>query len=106
MSYVWMIELRQNLALQLEPRVHSARHSSAVYHLDGDLLLELGIGSFGEIYFAHTASTQGAQYPVRSYAISHHLRSMRSAAGLLQTNSPCGRVLLACMKAGPPPVKP
>src|SRR5271155_657778 len=105
MGYVWMIELGQNLALQLEPRVHSARHGSAVHHLDGDLLFELGIGSLGETYLTHAAGTQGTQHPVRSYAISHHFRSMRSAAGLLQTNSPCGRVLLACMKAGPPPVK-
>src|SRR5271157_5238605 len=106
MGDVRMIELGQYLALQLEPRVHSARHGSAVHHLDGDLLFELGIGSLGEIYLAHAAGTQGAQYPVRSYAISHHFRSMRSVAGLLQTNGPCGRVLLACMKAGPPSVQP
>jgi hypothetical protein len=43
-----------------------------VYDLDGDLLFELGIGSLGEIHLPHTAGAQGAQYPVRSYAISHH----------------------------------
>src|SRR5271168_330346 len=104
MGDVRMIELGQYLALQLEPRVHTGRQGSAMHHLDGDALFELGVGSLGEIDFPHTAGTQGAQYPVRPYAISPHFCSMRSAAGLLQTISPCRRALLTCMKAGPPKV--
>jgi len=43
---------------------------------DGDLLLKLGIGALGQVNFAHTAGTQGAQYPIRSYAVSRHFWSM------------------------------
>jgi hypothetical protein len=67
-----MIQLRQNLAFQLQPRVHPSRQGAAMHHLDGHLLFELGVGPLGEVHLPHTAGTQGAQYPVGSYAISHH----------------------------------
>ena len=75
--------------------------STAVYNLDGNLLFELGIGPLSEIHLAHAARTQGAQHPIRSYAISHHIPSMRPDKGQLQSGRSCGGVQVACMKAGP-----
>jgi hypothetical protein len=81
--------------------VHGDRESAAVHHLDGNLLFELSVGPFGKVDLAHPARTQGAQHPVRSYAISHHIQSMHPRKGRLQTYRSCGWVLVACMKAGP-----
>src|SRR5882757_112814 len=72
MGNIRMIELRQDLALQLEPGVHPDGEGSAVHNFDGDLLLELGIGPLSQVNLSHTAGTQGAQYPIRPYAVSHH----------------------------------
>ena len=43
-----------------------------MYHFNGDLLLELGVSALGKINLAHPAGTQGTQYPVGPYSISHH----------------------------------
>ena len=48
-----------------------------MHNFDGNLLFELGIGALGKVNLSHPARTQGAQHPIRSYAISHHFRSMR-----------------------------
>jgi hypothetical protein len=88
MSDVRMIELGQNLAFQLEPRVHPDRQRSPMHDFDRHLLLELRIGAFGQINLAHAAGTQGAQHPIRSYAISHHFWSMHPDQGQLQTTAP------------------
>jgi hypothetical protein len=100
MCNIRMIELRQYLALYLEACVHGDREGAAVHNLDGNLLFELGIRSLGKVDLAHPARTQGAQHPVRSYAISHHFQSMHPDKGYLQTSRSCGGVLDACMKAG------
>ncbi len=81
MRNIRMIELGQYLALQLEARVHGDRKGAAMHDLDGNLLFELGIGSLGKINLAHPAGTQGAQHPVRPYAISHHFWSMHPDEG-------------------------
>jgi hypothetical protein len=83
-----MIELRQDLTLQLEPGVHPDGEGSAVHNFDGDLLLELRIRPFSQVNLSHTAGTQGAQYPIRSYAVSDHFWSMRPGGGDLQTMAP------------------
>ena len=88
MSNIRVIELRQDLALQLEPGVHPDGERSAVHNFDGDLLLELGIGPFSQVNLSHTAGTQGAQYPVRSYAVSDHFCSMHPDKGDPQTMAP------------------
>jgi hypothetical protein len=67
-----MIELRQDLTLDFQPRLDSARDRAAVNHLDRHLMLELGIRTFGEEHFSHTADTQGAQYAVRPDTVSFH----------------------------------
>ena len=74
MRDIRMIELRQNLPLDLKARMHCHRERAAMHHFDGDLLLKLGIGALGQVNLAHPARTQGAQHPVRSYAISDHFR--------------------------------
>ncbi len=56
-----------------------------MHHFDSDLLLELSISSLGKVNLAHPAGTQGAQHPVRSYAISHHFWSMHPKKAGLQT---------------------
>src|SRR5882757_443906 len=88
MSNIRMIELRQDLALQLQPGVHPDGDGSAMHNLDGDLLLELGIGPLSQVNLSHTAGTQGAQYPIRSYAVSDHFCSMHPGKGDLQTTAP------------------
>ena len=72
MRDVRMIELGEDLPLDLEARLHSAAEGAAVHHLDGDLLLEFGVGALGEEDFAHAARTQGAQHAIRPYAIAFH----------------------------------
>jgi hypothetical protein len=47
-----------------------------MHYFNGDLVLKLGIGPLCQVNLAHAAGTQGAQYPIRSYAISHHFWSM------------------------------
>jgi hypothetical protein len=84
---VWMIQLRQDLALNFEPRVDPAGGRAAVHHFNGYLLLEFGIRALGKENLAHTADTQGAQYAIVSYAVSHHFRSMHPGAGEPQTST-------------------
>jgi len=47
MRNVWVIELGQDLAFQLQPRMHSNRKYTALHDFYGNLLLKLGISSFG-----------------------------------------------------------
>jgi hypothetical protein len=102
MRNIRMIELSEYLTLQLQSRMHPDREGPAVYDFDRNLLLELGIGALRQVNLPHTAGTQRAQYPIRSYAVSHHFWSMHPDPYPLQTTwAPCGRVLLECMKAGP-----
>jgi hypothetical protein len=68
--------------------VHRDRERAAVHNLDGYLLFELGISALGKIDLTHPARTQGAKHPIRSYSISHHLKSMRPVAAGLQTAAP------------------
>jgi hypothetical protein len=68
--------------------MHSDRQRSAMDHLDGNLLFELGIRSLGEVHLPHPADTQGAQHTVRPNAISHHFWSMLPRVGSLQTWQP------------------
>jgi hypothetical protein len=42
-------------------------------HLDGHLLLELGVRPLGKENLTHAADTQGAQYAIWSYAIAFHV---------------------------------
>jgi len=56
-----------------------------MHNLDGDLLLELSIGPLGKVNLAHPARTQGPQYPVRPYSISHHFWSMHPYMADVQT---------------------
>jgi hypothetical protein len=53
-----------------------------MHHLDSDLLLELSISTLGKINLAHPAGTQGTEYPVGAYSISHHFWSMRPPADI------------------------
>jgi len=69
---VGVIELREDLPLRFEPRLDRAAEGAARYDLDGDLLLELGVGALGEIHLAHAAGAQGAQHPVRSDTLTAH----------------------------------
>src|SRR5271156_4374568 len=85
MRDVWMVQLRQDLALNFEPRVDSAGGRAAVHHFDGYLLLEFGIRPLGKENLSHTADTQGAQYAIVSYAVSRHFGSMHLGAGEPQT---------------------
>ena len=55
MRDIRVVELRQDLALDLEPRRNAAPDGAAVHDFDRDLLLELGIGAFREVDFAHAA---------------------------------------------------
>lgn len=72
-----------------------------MHDFDGDLLLELGISPLGKVNLTHPAGTQGPQHPVGPYSISHHFWSMHPNQAALQTAAgPCGRTVLACMKAG------
>jgi hypothetical protein len=57
MSDIRMIELRQYLALQLEPRVHGNRKRAAMHNLDGNLLFKLRIRALGKVNLAHPAGT-------------------------------------------------
>jgi hypothetical protein len=52
--------------------MHPNRKRAPVNDFDGHLLFELRIRSLGEVYLAHAAGTQRAQYSIRPYAISHH----------------------------------
>jgi hypothetical protein len=72
MRDIRVIELRQDLAFQLEARVHRNGERTAMHHLDGDLLLELSISPLGKVNLAHPAGAQGVQHPVGPYTISHH----------------------------------
>jgi hypothetical protein len=67
--------------------MHSDRKGSAVDDFDGNLLLKLRIGALGKVNLAHPARAQGAQYPVRTYAISHHSQSMHPDTYRLQTTA-------------------
>ena len=73
---IGMVELRQDLPLDLEPRRCAAPDRAAVHDFDRDLLLELGIGALREVDFAHAARPQGAQHAVRSDASTRHAGSM------------------------------
>jgi hypothetical protein len=97
-----MVELRQDLALQLEPGVHPGGEGAAVHNFDGDLLLELGIGPLSEVNLSHTAGTQGAQYPIRSYAVYHHFWSMHPGKGDLQTMAPLRAGISYVYESGAP----
>ncbi len=72
MRDVGMIELGEDLAFDLEPRLDAPRKRAAENHLDGHLLLELGIGALGQENLAHPAHAQRAQYAIGSDAISFH----------------------------------
>ena len=72
MRDVRVIELRQDLALDLDPRMDSAGERAAVDHLDGHLLIEFRIRALGEVHLAHAADTQGAQHAIRPYSVSFH----------------------------------
>ena len=67
-----MIELRQDLALDLQPRMHGMGERAAEDHLDGHLLFELRIRAFGKVNLPHAADTQGAQHAIRPYAVAFH----------------------------------
>jgi predicted component of type VI protein secretion system len=67
-----MIQLREDLALDFEPRLHAAGGRATVHHFDGHLLFEFGIRALGEENLSHTADTQSAQYPVLSDTVSCH----------------------------------
>ena len=100
MRDIRMVELRQDLALDFESRLHTVPRRAAVNHLDGYLLFELGIGALREENLSHTADAQGAQYAIVSYAVSDHYWSMHPRTDELQTlRGSCGGVVLACMKA-------
>jgi hypothetical protein len=60
--------MRQDLPLGLEARLNVAREGAAGYDLDRDLLLELGVGAFGQEYLSHAANAEGAQQPIGTYA--------------------------------------
>ena len=82
-----MIELRQNLAFQLEARMHRYGERAAMDNFDGNLLFELSIGPLGKVNLAHPAGTQGAQHAVGPYSISHHFWSMHPNEAGLQTGA-------------------
>jgi hypothetical protein len=69
---VWMIQLRENLALDLKARVDRAAGRAAAHHFDGHLLFEFGIRTLGKENLSHAADTQGAQYAILSDAITYH----------------------------------
>ena len=80
-----MIELGENLPLDLEARLHGPAEGAALYHLDGNLLFELGIRALGEKDLAHAADTQGAEHAVGSDTFSFHAESMLPRPGRRQT---------------------
>jgi hypothetical protein len=82
-----MVQVRQDLALNFEPRVHSAGGHTAVHYFDGHLLLEFGIRPLGKENLAHTADTQSAQHAIMPDAVAYHLRSMHLGAGEPQTST-------------------
>ena len=99
MRDVRVIELRQDLPLDFDPRMDSAGERAAEDHFDGDLLLELRIGTFGKVNLAHAADTQGAQHAIRSDSVAFHGSKHAPRRGwTANTGHPCGEVLLACMK--------
>ena len=87
MRDVGMIQLRKDLTLDFQTRLNSSRQRAAVNHLDGHLLFELGVGSLGKVNLPHPADTQGVQYAIVPYAISHHFGSMHPGAAGPQTLS-------------------
>src|ERR1700676_1642194 len=100
MSNVRVIELGEDLTLDFEPRLNPAR--ATVNHLDGHLLLEFGVCTFGEENLPHTADTQGAQHAIRPYAVSFHglKHAPPGCGGGRKHGGSCGGVLLACMRVG------
>ncbi len=58
-----------------------------MHDLDGHLLFKLSIRAFGKVNLTHPAHAQGAQHPIRPYAISHHFWSMHPVTGDLQTSA-------------------
>ncbi len=99
MRDVRVIELREDLALDLDPRMDSAGERAAEDHLDGDLLIEFRIRPLGEVHLAHAADTQGAQHAIRPDSVAFHASKHAPRRGwTANTGGPCGEVLLACMK--------
>ena len=93
---VRMIELRENLAFDLEAGLNATPQRAAMHHFDGHFLLEVGGRSLREVHVAHAADTQGVQNPVRSDAVSYHGREHAPRIGGI-ANHPgsCGGVALA-----------
>ena len=99
MRDVRVIELRKDLALDLDPGMDSAGERAAEHHLDGDLLIELRIRSLGEVHLAHAADTQGAQHSIRPDSVAFHDSKHAPRRGCTaNSGAPCGEALLACMK--------
>src|ERR1700689_4722785 len=65
MSDIRVIELRQYLPLQLEPRVHVSRKRAAMQNLDATRLSNRRTRAPGKVTLPHPAATQGAQPPIR-----------------------------------------
>ena len=57
MSNIRVVELRQYLALQLEPRVHRNRKRAAMHNFDRNMLFKLRIRALGKVNLAHPAGT-------------------------------------------------
>jgi hypothetical protein len=64
-----VIQLGENLTFHFQARMDTTAQRAAMHYLDGDQLIELRVRTLGQVNLAHAAGTQGAQYPVRSYAI-------------------------------------
>jgi hypothetical protein len=84
-SYVWVIQLGENLTFHFQARMDTTGQRAAMHDLNGDQLIELRVRALSQENLAHAAGTQGAQYSIRSYAIGRHGRSMRLGAGFPQT---------------------
>ena len=65
--------------------MHRNGKRAAMHHLDGDLLLELGVGALREKHLTHATGTQGAEDAVGPDALSFHAQSMLPRASLRQT---------------------